>query len=140
MVMGKIAIIDDNLFFRKITFHLLKKTGVTEDNILMFENGKEAFEYIIKNIKNKNLLPELILLDLNMPIVTGWKFLSLFRIVNEKHNYNPQIYILTSSVDHKDISRAKSIHEVNGYLIKPIKTNDLNDLLKKSELKINVPE
>ena len=69
------AIIDDNLVFRKMTKILIKQTGIKEENILLFSNGKEMYDFMQKHTNNTDLLPQIIFLDLNMPIMDGWDFL-----------------------------------------------------------------
>ncbi len=127
--MSKIAIIDDNLLFRKVTSKLLQNVGYIAKDILMFENGKYAYDYISKNINHLENLPMIIFLDLNMPVVDGWGFLKLIQNFNEKYNYHPEVFIITSSVDAKDLKRAKSIEEIKGYLVKPIRANDIQQVL-----------
>ncbi|WP_044624991.1 response regulator [Neotamlana nanhaiensis] len=128
--MNKVAVIDDNLLFRKITKQLLVNIGFKESNIILLENGRIAINYIIENIEDKSLLPNIILLDLNMPKVNGWEFINLLQNLSKKFNYLPKIYIITSSVDTKDIERAKIIKEVKSYIIKPITSKDLIKALK----------
>ncbi|XCF07470.1 response regulator [Tamlana crocina] len=130
--MSKIAIIDDNLLFRKITNKLLQNVGYHVNDILMFENGKQAYNYISENINNLEMLPETILLDLNMPIVDGWHFLQLLQNLNKNHNYHPAVFIITSSVDAKDRKKAKSIEDIKGYLVKPIRANDIQKALRST--------
>ncbi|NJX14366.1 response regulator [Tamlana crocina] len=128
--MSKIAIIDDNLLFRKVTNKLLQNVGYHVNDILMFENGKQAYDYIFENINDSEQLPETIFLDLNMPIVDGWSFLQLLQNLNKNHNYHPPVFIITSSVDSKDRKKAKSIEDIKGYLVKPIRANDIQKALR----------
>lgn len=123
--MNKIAIIDDNLIFRKITKMHLKKLGFLNDDILIFKNGKEIYDFIKTNIDTIDLLPKILFLDLNMPIMDGWAFLKLFQLFRKEYNYKPIIYILTSSVDDKDFNEAMNITAVQGYLVKPINAEAL---------------
>jgi CheY-like chemotaxis protein len=125
----KIGIVDDNKVFRNIYKLLILKSGFVEEDILLFENGKEAFDFITKHIDDESLLPKTLFLDLNMPVMDGWKFLKLFHIISKHHNYNPNIYILTSSVDPNDLKKVKSMSEVNGYLVKPINETDFYKIL-----------
>lgn len=128
--MKKIALIDDNMVFRKVTKMLLKKIGCNEQNILLFENGSEIYDYMNDNIKKKGLLPQVLFLDLNMPVMDGWEFLKLFVPFKKHHDYNPKIFILTSSVDHKDYKSVMNITTVEDYLIKPIDKATLSDAIQ----------
>tara|TARA_R110002049_G_scaffold307720_2_gene509229 strand:- start:66151 stop:66579 length:429 start_codon:yes stop_codon:yes gene_type:complete len=130
---NRIGIIDDNKVFRKISKLLILKSGfVEEGDMLFFENGKEAFDFIFENINNEPILPKTIFLDLNMPIMGGWEFLKHFRAIKKDHTYDPNIYILTSSVDIRDFDKAKSIKEVKGYLAKPISADDFFKILQNN--------
>ncbi|WP_044632354.1 response regulator [Neotamlana sedimentorum] len=127
--MHKIAIIDDNLLFRKITQRLLIKLNIKDSAILLFENGKSAFNFIKENIETPQILPKTILLDLNMPCVNGWQFLDLIKKLNKKKSYQPTIHIVTSSIDDNDKRRAKKSNQVSNYLVKPIKLVQLQNTL-----------
>lgn len=131
--MTKIAIIDDNLVFRKVTSILLKKLGVTETCILLFKNGNEIQEFMHNHCQNINKLPDMLLLDLNMPIMDGWEFLEWHETFKNKYQYNPKIYILTSSVDEKDYKNAMKYSIVEGYLTKPINERELAKIINIKE-------
>ncbi len=94
-------------------------------NLLVFNNGEEAIKYITPVINLNEELPDVILLDLNMPVLDGWGFLDEFIKLKPKITKNITIYILTSSIDPADIERAKHYTEVSDFLIKPIKLEDL---------------
>ena len=75
------AIIDDNLVFRKLTKVLLKQSGIKEDNILLFSNGKEMYDYMQQHSNNVNILPNIIFSgytvnpNATMKIITSISFL-----------------------------------------------------------------
>ncbi|MFT6828560.1 MAG: CheY-like chemotaxis protein, partial [Roseivirga sp.] len=73
-------------------------------------------------------LPEIILLDLNMPVMDGWQFLDQFVQIPTKKKTT--IYIVTSSIDPEDLNRAKSYEAVTNYLVKPINIDTLTEILK----------
>ncbi|MFD2550267.1 response regulator [Bizionia sediminis] len=129
--MNKIAIIDDNLIFRKVTSMHLQKLGFLTDDILVFENGQEIFDFIKHHINNIAQLPKTLFLDLNMPIMDGWDFLKQLQQLKIEHLYQPQIYIVTSSVDDKDYNDAMRSQSVHGFLVKPINAASLQGLLQK---------
>lgn len=128
--MNKIAVIDDNMIFRKVTKMHIKKTGFLEENILVFKNGKEIYDFIKNNIKNIDFLPKTLFLDLNMPIMDGWDFLKRLQEIKLECAYNPNIYVITSSVNDKDYKEAMEKFHVKGYLVKPINTDVLSKIIQ----------
>lgn len=126
----KVAIIDDNVVFRTLTKIAFENVTSGNSDILLFENGQEAIDYIKKYLDNQEEIPKLILLDLNMPVMDGWNFLDEMLPIQKSFNLNLIIYIVTSSSDEKDFERAESISEVKGYLIKPIGINQIAELIR----------
>jgi len=128
------AIIDDNLVFRKLTKVLLKQSGIKEDNILLFSNGKEMYDYMQQHSNNVNILPNIIFLDLNMPVMDGWDFLNALQDFKRKYQYSPKIYVVTSSVDKKDYNSIIKIGNINGYIVKPLNNESLNSIINDNDL------
>lgn len=125
-----IALIDDDETFIYISKRLLK--GI--DNIKqieVFNNGLDALNYIKSNSKNPELLPEIIFLDLSMPIMDGWQFLEEFINLNPTDLKKIIIYICSSSISPHDINRAKSISAVTDYIIKPLCKEDFGRLINE---------
>jgi CheY-like chemotaxis protein len=115
------CIIDDDRIYVNLVKKIIEIKKLSQ-NLIIFKNGKEALDYfkaILENI-NKSSLPDIIFLDLNMPVMDGWEFLSEF--VKIKNNFNKKItlYVVSSSIDPRDLQRAKSFNMVTDYLIKPI--------------------
>ncbi|MCP4055515.1 MAG: response regulator [Mesoflavibacter sp.] len=128
------AIIDDNLVFRKLTKVLLKQSGIKEDNILLFSNGKEMYDYMQQHSNNVNILPNIIFLDLNMPVMDGWDFLNALQDFKRKYQYSPKIYVVTSSVDKKDYNSIIKIGNINGYIVKPLNNESLTSIINDNDL------
>ncbi len=129
-----ICIIDDDPIFRFGTKKLMEKVQASL-NFLIYKNGKEAFEDIIYKLKSNTNIPDVILLDLNMPIMDGWQFLDEFATI-EKAERIP-IYIVSSSVDSRDIEKAKNYEIVNDYIIKPFSLSVIHDLLLELQRNID---
>ena len=70
-------------------------------------------------------IPDVIFLDLNMPIMDGWEFLDEFLKIPRSLKKRITLYVVSSSIDPRDINRAKSISLVEDYLIKPITYEEL---------------
>ena len=116
----KIFIIDDDLIYTKLLSRLLKIRDICE-NVVVFRNGKEALDYFTYNVTSEEFLfPELILVDLNMPIMSGWEFLEEFSKIKSNFMKLPPFYIVSSSINPNDIAKAEKIDFVCSYISKPI--------------------
>lgn len=124
-----LTLIDDDDIFVFLTKKTIQLTNLV-DLIKVFGNGLDAINYLKENHNNPEVLPEIILLDLSMPIMNGWQFLEEFAKINPSIGKKITIYICSSSISHDDISRAKSMNEVSDYIIKPITKDKLIDLIK----------
>ncbi|MBC3847289.1 response regulator [Winogradskyella echinorum] len=120
------CIIDDDPIFVFTTKKLFDFNNYCE-SILIYHNGKEALEGLKPIIESNENVPELILLDLNMPIMDGWQFLDEFSKL--KCNKKIVLYIVSSSIDPVDIERAKTYREVSNYIIKPITRESLAQII-----------
>ncbi len=96
---------------------------------MIFHNGEEALINLKSIINAGEKLPDLILLDLNMPIMDGWQFLDEFTKIKTEKSIT--IYIITSSVDPADVEKSKEYDNVNNYLVKPITLETLQKLLQE---------
>ena len=117
-------IIDDD----KIYHFTIKKTIQQIDianNLLSFYNGEEAINFLDEAISNSQNMPDVILLDMNMPVMDGWQFMENYVLLKPKIGKKIQIYMVSSSVYEEDIERAKSISEISDYIIKPITKSQL---------------
>lgn len=121
-------LIDDDEIYIFTTKKLIEKVDFCEE-VAVFENGKEAIDAIKFTIKNKNELPDVILLDLNMPIMDGWQFLDEFIRIKSKKNI--KIYIVSSSIDPSDIARANTYNMVSNYIVKPISREKLQEITEE---------
>lgn len=125
-----ICIIDDDAIFR-FGVKKMMETVQFSRNFLVYKNGKEAFDNLLPKLQMNTNLPDAIFLDLNMPIMDGWQFLDeLIKIpVAEKI----PIYIVSSSVDSRDIKKANSYKIVNKYIVKPFSMTTIKSLMAELE-------
>ena len=123
----KIAIVDDDPIFQFLTRKLIEKT-VPGHELLIFNDGQYALDFIQTNRTLLQALPELILLDINMPILNGWQFLDHLKKL-EATDYQPMIYMISSSVDPADVLKSQTYAELKGYLNKPLSRQQLTELL-----------
>lgn len=125
-----IALIDDDDTFVFLTKKVIEQTNLVEQ-IKVFGNGRDAINFLKENSGNPDLLPEIILLDLNMPIMDGWQFLEDYILLKPKIGKKITIYIISSSISPHDIERAKGINAVSDFIIKPVTKEKFIALLSK---------
>lgn len=123
-----VYLIDDDEIFQFATKRYIEIKKLSK-SIEVFANGKRALDHILAQKKGEDsLLPEIILLDLNMPVMDGWDFLMEMEKLDVSIKENTIIYILSSSIDDKDIARAHAISLVKDYVIKPVDEEKLNKI------------
>lgn len=120
------CIIDDDPIFVFGTKKIMEMTNFCE-SIVVYKNGKEAYESLKAIILANEPQPDIILLDLNMPVWDGWQFLDEFIQIPNKKTIT--IYIITSSVDPADVQKAKKYDAISSYIVKPITTAELKKIL-----------
>ncbi len=112
---------DDNFFHQRI----IKKMDITEA-IEVARNGIEAIEYLSKE---RQVIPELIFLDINMPKMNGWEFLEEYKKLDPKCKARITIVMLTTSANPDDIKRTNEMGDVTGIKTKPLSVDMLNEIL-----------
>jgi CheY-like chemotaxis protein len=123
--LNKIYIVDDDEIYRFITKTVIEETqSVTE--IKTFINGQAAIDGLIADMKN-NICPDIIFLDLTMPVMDGWGFLEKY--MSSDICSDVKIYIVSSSVNPVDVEKAKAIPKVADYLVKPFTKEKFLSLL-----------
>ncbi len=128
-----LCIVDDDDIYKYSIKRTLKNKELTK-KILTFSNGEEAIDFMIKNLNENENLPDIIFLDINMPIMDGFQFMEEYVKIKPRVGKEILIYMVSSSIDTYDIKRAKSISEVSDYLMKPISPNELTELLNNFEI------
>ncbi|MDF4221355.1 MULTISPECIES: response regulator [Maribacter] len=124
----KVCVIDDDEVFQYTIFHTLNAHRSVSE-IIPFTDGAEAMSFFSKNINNHNQLPDVVFLDVNMPVMDGYRFMDEYIKLLPKTSKKITIYILSSSVDLVDFEKTKNIKEVTDYIVKPIRDNQLTKIL-----------
>ncbi|WP_234387105.1 response regulator [Aquimarina sp. Aq78] len=124
-----LCLIDDDNIHQFIIKKIVHKLSPNQ-KLLVFSNGEEGINFIRSTIGKIEKLPDLILLDINMPVMDGWGFLDEFITITPDIKKEIIIYILSSSENPTDKERAKKFELVSGYLIKPINEEQLESLLE----------
>ncbi len=117
-------IIDDDSIFVFVLKKLLEKN----ENFVQvrdFKNGEDVLDIL----QNNTEFPDIILLDINMPVVDGWQFLQKLEELPNKENL--RVFVMSSSIDVADVEKSKEFTTVKNYISKPINQEKLNDLLNQ---------
>lgn len=127
-----VLLVDDDGVTNFINHRLIKKMNIT-GCIQSAVNGNEALKYLKEfSLKNDNKGPELVLLDINMPVLDGFEFLEHFQTMSFANKENIKIVILTTSTHQKDILKISSNTHI-GYINKPLTQDKLMEVLEKGQ-------
>ncbi|MFW5762304.1 MAG: response regulator [Cyclobacteriaceae bacterium] len=119
--------VDDDEIFLLLTSNFIKLTSYNGD-YKTFTDGHYALEELYAHVDNPDNLPDLILLDINMPMVDAWEFIETFKKISlPKKIY---IYIVSSSIDPADRKKATEYPEVEDFIEKPVNSEKLERILE----------
>ncbi|MBG6111659.1 CheY-like chemotaxis protein [Flavobacterium sp. CG_9.10] len=119
-----IWVIDDDAIYQIIVNKIIQKSEMFSA-ISSFKNGKEAIDVVTNSLNNCESLPDIILLDINMPIMDGWEFMEELETLKSSITKQITVYIVSSSIAIEDKNKSKTYPDILGYLSKPINMNDL---------------
>ena len=118
----RFIVIDDDPLNNTICRLTIKK-ALGEVDVVTFTDPKEGLDYIGNEYAKDNgfVVTAVLFLDINMPIMNGWEFLEKYENLEHTVKNRIKVYILSSSVDERDIEKANSNKNIVNYLPKPIK-------------------
>ena len=125
-----ILLIDDDEATNFIHKIIIDETGLTQ-NIETLLNGKEGIVYLTTLFEQENNFthfPEIIFLDLNMPLMDGWEFLDAYQQLLGDQICSTKIFILSTSINPDDLIKSKNYPTVLQYLPKPLTAETLTEI------------
>lgn len=122
-------VVDDDEINLYIMTRLVEKAAY-KTNMVTKTDGNLGVDYLEELIENKEELPKLILVDINMPISDGWEFLEKYRKLKVEQDID--VYVLTSSVFDTDIEKSKNYDFLSGFISKPITIQKLDEIFAES--------
>ncbi len=120
----RVCLVEDDLTSILISKKYMEISGRVEE-ILVYKNGKDAYDGLKEQFKAGEQIPEIIFLDINMPVWDGWEFLEEFLKLPVKESV--KVYILTSSSLGSDKEKAEHYGLQDQFLSKPL---DMSKLIK----------
>ena len=129
----KAIIIDDDTVNNRIVEMSLSRYGEIDD-LRSYTSAIEALKDIsIFDFKDFSKFPTIILLDINMPIMSGWEFLNAYDKLDDEIKKHYAVYMLSSSIDWNDREMSKNNSNVCGYFVKPLLQDKIMSLLNSLE-------
>jgi CheY-like chemotaxis protein len=131
-----VLLVDDDEATNFINQLLIRKLDMT-DELLIARNGKDAIEMIQQYCANhlaqaaKGVMPKLIFLDINMPVMDGFGFLEAFDNLDCPGKEAVVIVVLTTSLNPKDLQRIQESKVVKDFVNKPLTISMVNQLMDK---------
>jgi len=124
-------LIDDNEIDNLINQKMLEGTNFAE-RIYVYTSGKSALEFLKNLQRDKNLdkalIPDVIFLDINMPLLDGFQFLDEFDNLDKQISQKSKIVMLTTSINPTDRERSDNNHNVLAFINKPLNHEYLEDI------------
>jgi CheY-like chemotaxis protein len=124
-----VMIVDDDPIFSLIAGALLKQVGIQYPTHIC-ANGEEALRLLKLLASEEKMF--LIFLDITMPVLDGWGLLNALK--DFPHKENIRVVMVTSSVNKADKELALTYEPVINYLVKPLKREDLLQLMHSKPL------
>ncbi len=123
----RVLLVDDNETDNFISERIIQLTNFSHSTVVK-NSGKEALDYLKENKNNPDQLPDLIFLDIDMPIVNGFIFLYEFEKFSDVVKGKCKVIILSSSDNKRDIDKIVNNDHVIRFLTKPLTETALNEI------------
>ena len=130
-----LLVIDDddiNIFIIK---KIVEKTGLNI-NMVSKGNGQLALDYIKGIMLNPSEFPQLMLIDINMPIMNGWEFLENYQRDFAAIYKDTKIVVLSSTIDPEDVKKTQKYSTVLTFVSKPITKSSLEEIERLLSIKL----
>ena len=126
-----ICLIDDDKVLQFVFKEIISIYNVA-DEILIFSDGSEAWDFFSDTQRDAAQIPDLVILDLNMPKMDGWDFLDHYISITDQLAKKPVIYIMSSSTHPNDKQKANTYDVVSGYIVKPFDEDKILAVVKEA--------
>lgn len=123
-----VILVDDDDIFNMLHSEVLKRL-IPDVRIDVFKSGVEVTEFLQRE---PSVMIDLIFLDIRMPVMGGFEVLDLLATMNPDRFKNTRIYVLSSTLDDRDLQRAKATPLVTDFIGKPMSFDTMRSILGQS--------
>lgn len=121
-------LIDDDEMFNFLHQAIIKQIDSSVD-VGIFQMSTNGLTEIQRKIRNLEILPEVMMIDIRMPEMDGFELMEELEKLPKDPFKNTKIYFVTSSIDDRDRQRAATYSLLSGYLEKPISFEKIKEIL-----------
>ncbi|MBF4505264.1 response regulator [Flavobacterium sp. JLP] len=125
-----VMIIDDNLVDLYIISRMVTKNNFGK-NVLHYTEAQEAMKYLQENQENISKLPQIIFVDIYMPLMSGFEFLEAYDTLSTNLKNYCKTYIVSSTIDNEDIAQSNNNKNVVAFHVKPITKEFLDRIINE---------
>jgi len=124
--MNILAVLDDDAIFHQIIDYAHANANYT--HIFHYYNAEQLLSYLEEHKDNVEKIPDVLFVDLNLPIVDGWAFLNAYEVIADSLIKEITVYVVSTSVRKEDPVRATKYSFVKEYLVKPVSITKLKSI------------
>ncbi len=121
------CLIDDDEIFVYAMKKIINLKQLSRETIT-FDRVEKALDYFSINKNEAALLPDVVLLDINLPGEDGWDFIESFEKISAEMIKKPKIYMLSSSANPADQQKALSNKNIENYYVKPLSKDNFKEI------------
>jgi CheY-like chemotaxis protein len=127
-----IFLIDDDPIFVYLTRRIIVSID-RQCKIDEFTDGDLAIRYLREICEKTELLPDIIFMDISMPVMDGWEFLDEYSLLRPKIKKDIALFIVSSSISPQEVERSKTFHTVSDFLIKPLERGKIVEIIDSAK-------
>jgi two-component system chemotaxis response regulator CheY len=120
-----VLLVDDDDIFNMLHGEVLKRL-IPDVRVDVFKSGQEVLQYFEQNPEEKF---DLLFLDIRMPVMGGFEVLDAMTLMDPERFTHTKIYVLSSTLDDRDLQRAKEMPLVSDFIGKPMSFDTLRSIL-----------
>ncbi len=129
-LLSRVLIIDDDNPSNFLNSMVVEEAGCAKETVVT-TNGKKALDYLTKASHGDFPRPEIIFLDINMPVMDGWEFLEEYERLDKSQKGKVIVVMLSVALNKSDKEKMDALVYVNEFIDKPLETKHIHNIIEK---------